>query len=221
MLLPPSGIPISYFLCNQCGFCYAPEFFEWSLEDFEKKIYNEHYIEIDPEYLEARPRRNFLLLEELFGEEKNKIRHLDYGGGNGLLSKLLCEAGWNSTTYDPFVNRDINIDSLGKFDLISAIEVVEHVPNVEELISNLSTLLVEDGIILISTVVSDGSIEAGKRLSWWYAAPRNGHISLFTYESLKVLGKTKGFLFSSAGGSLHIFYRKIPDWAGQTFKENT
>jgi hypothetical protein len=46
-----AGVPIHYFRCEQCGFCFAPEFADWQLEDFEAKIYNDDYIRVDPDYL--------------------------------------------------------------------------------------------------------------------------------------------------------------------------
>jgi len=58
--------------------------------------------------LSLRPTNNAEVLVELFGSQKDKIMHLDYGGGNGLLSKLLREEGWNSASYDPFVDHGMN-----------------------------------------------------------------------------------------------------------------
>ena len=86
--LPLSGIPIYYYSCDTCGFCFAPEFSKWNLTDFETKIYNDDYILFDPDYLSVRPNGNAKTLVEMFGGQQNQINHLDYGGGNGLLSKL-------------------------------------------------------------------------------------------------------------------------------------
>jgi hypothetical protein len=33
---------------------------------------------------------------------------------------------------------------------------------------------------MFSTLLSDGNIKLGQKLTWWYASPRNGHISLFS-----------------------------------------
>jgi hypothetical protein len=40
--------------------------------------------------------------------------------------------------------------------------------------------------VLFSTLLSDGEIVRGRPLRWWYAAPRNGHISLFSAQSLRL-----------------------------------
>ncbi len=79
--LPLSGIPIYYFLCSQCNFCFAPEIYCWKIEEFEQKIYNSDYIKVDPDYRYKRPYNNSQLVMTLLNSQTNNIKHLDYGGG--------------------------------------------------------------------------------------------------------------------------------------------
>ena len=72
---------------------------------------------------------------EGFGDWGKELRHLDYGGGRGLLSDLLREKGWRSESYDPFVDRSVSLQDLGPFDLVTAYEVFEHVPDVRRLVA--------------------------------------------------------------------------------------
>lgn len=211
--LVPSGIPVYYYLCNGCQFCWAPWIAGWTPVEFEERIYNQDYILVDPDYLDARPRGNVQSLISTFGEHGCNIRHLDYGGGAGLLSRLLNEAGWKSLCYDPFTNGGVDISGLGRFDLITAYEVFEHVPDVDGLIKKLALLLAPDGIVLFSTMVSDGRVVSGQRLTWWYAAPRNGHISLHSRKSLAILGEKQGFRLVSFSDGLHMYCSQIPVWA--------
>lgn len=102
VFLAPSDKWIDYFLCDQSGFCFVPEMYAWSFDEFGKHIYNQDYEAIDPDYKHARPQSNAQLIEQLFAGSKIHLRHLDYGGGSGLLSRILCGKGWDSTTYDPF-----------------------------------------------------------------------------------------------------------------------
>jgi len=214
-----AGIPIYYAICGDCGFCFAPEFGDWSVEEFEARIYNKDYILVDPDYVEKRPRGNAAMLLSMFAGQDTAIRHLDYGGGNGLLSRLLRESNWNSSTYDPFVDRQRPVDSLGKFNLITAFEVFEHVPNAQELMTNLRTLLSPDGLILFSTLLSDGNIEAKKRLNWWYASPRNGHVSLFSRKSLEILAHNSNWKFGSFSTGFHAFCASVPPpWAAHVIQ---
>lgn len=213
MWLRPAGVPIYYAICGDCGFCFAPEFADWSLEAFEERIYNKDYILVDPDYVEKRPRQNAGMLLSMFPSAGTAIRHLDYGGGNGMLSRLLREAKWDSSTYDPFVDKERPVASLGKFNLITAFEVFEHVPDVQALMADLRTLLSPGGLILFSTLLSDGNIDAQQRLNWWYASPRNGHISLFSRKSLGILAQNNEWKCGSFSDGFHVFFTSVPPWA--------
>ena len=212
--LPRADVPVRYLLCSGCGFCFAPDICAWPPEEFERRIYNDTYVQVDPDYLDARPRNNAALMQALFRSPGPSVRHLDYGGGNGLLSRLLCEAGWNSVSYDPLADKSIDPAQLGRFDLISAFEVFEHVPDVQALMRDLRARLVEDGMLVFSTVTSDGEIHPQQPLTWWYASPRNGHISLFARASLDALAQQNGFRHGSMNSALHLFFKSIPSWAG-------
>lgn len=216
--LPLSGEPIYYFLCDGCGFCFAPAICAWPVQKFKDWIYNDGYAEVDPDYLEVRPRANAALLEQAFGEQRDQIRHLDYGGGNGALSAELRRLGWNSESYDPFQDAGVDLASLGRFDLITSYEVFEHVPDPNALMDTLHDLLKPVGLILFSTLVSDGQVQAKQRLNWWYAAPRNGHISLYSSASLQHLAEQRGFFVASFSAAYHVMAKEIPAWAQHLVK---
>ncbi len=210
--LPPAGRLVPYVQCRSCGFAFAPEFAAWTAGDFAREIYNAGYGQVDPDHADLRPRSNAGLLQDTFGERGPALRHLDYGGGAGRMSELLQAAGWNSTCYDPFFAAAEA--PAGRFDLITCFEVFEHVADVRELARRLDTLLATGGLILVSTLVSDGELAPGRPLTWWYASPRNGHISLFTARSLGLLATRQGWNFGSFSPGLHLFWRgPFPAWA--------
>jgi hypothetical protein len=208
-----AGVPIYYRRCGSCEYTWAPEFRQWADSDFLNHIYNEDYVHVDPDYLSARPQNNAHLLAQLLGKERGRIRHLDYGGGNGALSALLAQQDWNTASFDPFPGDGTTAESLGKFNLITSFEVFEHVPDPDSLMANLRTLMDEQCLVLFSTVVSDGNIRPDGRLTWWYASPRNGHISLFSTRSLALLAERHGLNFHSFGPTTHCFYNVMPAWA--------
>jgi len=215
-----AGIPVYYALCSKCGFCFAPELANWKLQEFEEKIYNDDYVAVDPDYIDVRPRGNAANLIAMFGDRALGIRHLDYGGGGGLLSGILKQAKWQSISYDPFVDKDLRIEQLGRFDLITAFEVFEHVPDVHQLMTNLYSLLSPNGIVLFSTLVSDGNIQPKQRISWWYASPRNGHISLFSKNSLAMLAQQYRVNFGSFSAGFHVFFTNVPAWADHLIRNS-
>ncbi len=213
VMLPPSGLRVAYERCDSCGFCFAPEIMAWPLERFEREIYNGQYPLVDPDYLDVRPRANAAGLQSLFRGSAPPITHLDFGGGSGLMSKVLREAGWQSSTYDPFADRGADVNALGRFNLVTAFEVFEHVPDVNDLMKQLKALLAPQGVVIFSTLTSDEDIVPGKPLTWWYASPRNGHISLFSKKSLATLARNHGFMFASFAPGLHLMFTQVPGWA--------
>ena len=223
IFLPLSGIPIYYLLCTTCGFCFAPECYTWTKQEFSDRVYNQGYAAIDPDYAEIRPTGSANSLISMFGgkEYSHDIRHLDYGGGNGRLTALLQQNGFNSSYYDPFVHSDEELGNLGKFNLITAIEVFEHVPDVHQLMRELNQLLTDDGIVLFTTGISDGLIQDKKKVtSWWYTAPRNGHISIFSSNSISRLAQQYGFLFGTGGWHILLKQRSVPRFAEHIIKVN-
>lgn len=211
--LPLSGKPVYYHRCTDCGYTWAPEFANWSDDDFLREIYNDGYAAVDPDYAESRPLGNAQSIMKTFGQSRDQLRHLDYGGGNGRLSAALVAQGWQSASYDPFPARSGTPHAGSRYNLITAFEVFEHVPQPQAMMASLAVLLDEPGLLLFSTLVSDEQIRPGKRLTWWYASPRNGHISLFSRKSLKLLAKRHGLRFGSFNDNLHFCTRQIPDWA--------
>jgi SAM-dependent methyltransferase len=216
--LPLAGLPIYFRRCDSCFFSFAPEFWNWSDADFVEKIYNDEYVEVDPDYVEARPQANADFLKKILGDQAESFRHLDYGGGSGRLSQILKGHGWRSETYDPFPDDGRSIETIGKFNLITAFEVFEHVPHVAALMENLTQLMSEGAVVLFSTLITDGNIKPNERLAWWYASPRNGHISLFSKKSLYLLGLKHNLNLGSFSQGLHCFYRDVPSWAAHIIK---
>ena len=133
---------IGYEECSNCGLIFSREMCSWEENKFKSQIYNEEYIKVDTDYKKIRPINTANHLNNLLG--KLPLSHLDYGSGNGLMSNVLKEYGWNYTAYDPFMGHKLPTN---KFELITLIEVLEHHPNPVKLVTTLYDLLSNNGII--------------------------------------------------------------------------
>ncbi len=214
--LDASGIPIYYHRCPACGFIFTTAFDHFTNEDFERYIYNAEYPLIDPDYELARPRGNAGILSNLFQVARPR-RMLDYGGGSGVLAETLRIVGFSRVeTYDPFVPR-FNTRPSDRFDCVVCFEVVEHSTDPVSLFADMNDTLDDPGIILFSTLVQPADIDR-QGLNWWYAAPRNAHVSLYTRTSLHKIGERFGFYLGSFTESYHVFFREIPDFARHFIK---
>jgi Methyltransferase domain len=207
-----SGVPIYYHRCPVCQFIFTTALDDFTKEDFERYVYNDQYPLIDPDYQEVRPRGNATLVGRLFSEAK-PARILDYGGGNGTLAELLRDAGFpHVETYDPFVPR-FSEKPTGLFDCVICFEVLEHSTDPPRTLRHMVEFLTDTGIMLISTLLQPGDIDR-QGLSWWYAAPRNAHVSLYSKTSLEKLAERLGFQVHSLDESYHMLYRQNSHLAG-------
>jgi SAM-dependent methyltransferase len=145
-----------------------------------------------------------------FPEAHGSARILDYGGGAGVFAERLREQGFSAATYDPF--SSFNQMPAEKFDLVTCFEVMEHVPSPQTTVAAMVSLLKQPGLILFSTLVQPENFESVE-LNWWYASPRNGHISLYSPQSLALLFNPHGLKVASFNANLHIAYAQVPPFA--------
>jgi SAM-dependent methyltransferase len=202
-LFGPAHITVTWHRCTRCGFLFTTFFDDWTPADFRRYIYNDDYVKVDPEYTGDRPRRTAAgLALMLKGQEDARI--LDYGSGSGVFSEHMHELGFKRTeNYDPFSSATM---PTGLFDFITCVEVIEHVPQPRHLFSNIRSLLNQDGCVLIGEALQPPDIET-IRCSWWYVAPRNGHISMFADRTLAIIANQFGMSFHRGDGGLHAMHR--------------
>jgi hypothetical protein len=208
--LPLSGYPVYFRRCGQCGFAFTTAFDSWDPKAFHEHIYNRDYIVVDPDYIDLRPSGNAKLVASSFPDARQSTEILDFGGGAGVFADRLREQGFSASTYDPF--SSFNQMPQQRFDLLTCFEVMEHVPFPQTTVATMVSLLKSPGAILFSTLVQPADFEV-TGLNWWYAAPRNGHISLYSSESLALLFKPHGMRVGSFNANLHIAYAQIPPFA--------
>lgn len=201
-----SGIPIYYYRCSSCGFLFSRALDSWTIDDFNRWIYGDTYGLVDPDCLGERPRNFAETLARILDGEQGKISGLDYGGGSGLLSQLMNAVGFNFVSWDPMTDAQETAPS-GPFDLITAIEVVEHVPDPIQLFRSVSDRLSDDGIFLFTTQTSD-QVPPEELMRWWYVAPLNGHISVMTTAALEHLCASNGLTQSGHFDHIHFTYKR-------------
>jgi 2-polyprenyl-6-hydroxyphenyl methylase/3-demethylubiquinone-9 3-methyltransferase len=215
--LPLSGTPVYYRRCQLCGFLFTDAFDDWSEADFKANIYNDGYIEVDPDYREVRPNNSSRFIQQLFAARKAELRVLDYGGGDGLLSATLRGAGFlEAQTFDPFV-PDFARRPQAKFDLVTCFETLEHMPDPMTGISDIVSFTKEQGLVMFSTVLQPPDFET-HGVGWWYVGPRNGHVSIFSRAALGRAWQRYSYQIASFNDNLHIAYRTLPEFARHLLK---
>jgi 2-polyprenyl-6-hydroxyphenyl methylase/3-demethylubiquinone-9 3-methyltransferase len=190
---PPTGEVVPYYRCPNCGFIFTTYCDRWTQEEFRRRIYNDEYekADYDPAIVDGlratvsyQKGKN---LAALLTGSKDRIRLLDFGasGNPGRTGQALIDSGFNVTSYEPYFG-DSSTRVEGTFDVIYALEVFEHCNDLAGVADFIAEHLAENGLLYFSTLLhpypSNDSV-----LDSWYIAPRNGHISIFTFQAIAVL----------------------------------
>ncbi len=197
----PSGINLPWHRCDNCGFLFTPFFDDWTPDDFSQFIYNQDYALVDPDYLSARPKRMAEHMAQILAGFKD-ARILDYGAGANVFAARMMELGFSHVdSYDPF---SLPTRPEGRFDIVLCIEVIEHSPSPHSILADMLSFLVEDGCILIGETLQPPNIDT-ILCSWWYVAPRNGHVSTYADRTFATLAERAGLIFHRGSGHPHVF----------------
>jgi Methyltransferase domain len=163
----PRGLEFPYFLCSECG-SLQTENPTWLSKDYRS-----------PDFMPdtgavQRALRNHALILMLAKTLRLKTI-LDYGGGDGLLCRLLRDRGLAAETMDeceePWYARGYEGSLSKQYDLITAFEVFEHLPQPG---ATLDQLFRTPRFIIAST-----EVYSGQESNWWYLGPPGeapGHV---------------------------------------------
>ena len=136
-------------------------------------------------------------------------RFLDYGGGYGLLSRIMRDRGFNFENHDPFTKQIFPTSGLTssnpleqKYDAVTLIEVALHF---EDPLQEFKKLLELSDNVLFTAVLTDKKLDS----DWWYLSPETGqHIALFSRKTLEEIADKLGVHVTSDGKFFHVFHRK-------------
>ncbi len=192
------GVTADIFQCDACGFLYCP------------RLHNplDHYASMeDSEYEATRQQRALQfarLLSKIPAVAPGK-RLLDIGAGSGILVEEARKRGCEAIGIEPSVylasaarQRDLPViegsfpnDAIaGQFDVITLIDVIEHVDNPLEILNSARQLLAPDGVCVL--VTPDVGSVAARLLGWRWWHFRVAHIGYFNERTLALLLRNGG-----------------------------
>jgi len=199
---------VKYYKCSSCGQMQTEEPY-WLGEAYQTAITSQ-----DIGLLE----RNISLKDTVYrlaiDHFDTSRKMLDFGGGYGILVRLLRDKGLDFYRQDIYcdnifaVNHDITDlrPEEQHFELLTCFEVFEHTYEPIELFESLTKLSAH---ILVSTLlVPETKIKSSA--DWWYISPETGqHVAFYTLNSLEVVARRFNLNLYSNGENLHLFTTKI------------
>jgi 2-polyprenyl-3-methyl-5-hydroxy-6-metoxy-1,4-benzoquinol methylase len=127
---------------------------------------------------------------------------LDFGSGpEPVLADLMTQRGCNVSIEDPFFAPG---ERPGKFDLVTSLEVFEHLNNPYEILCRLGRRLKRDGTLCISTLFLPESLEDFEP---WHYRNDSTHIGFFTVDGLIRAARRAGFIPERCDGIRYISFR--------------
>ncbi|HJV34866.1 class I SAM-dependent methyltransferase [Geomonas sp.] len=182
-------IPVTYHACPACGTLqlHTPN---WLDEAYSLNHYPDPDVSRLMRSLAVQRVIRCLRAESLLPKVP---RCLDEGAGLGLLVCLLRDDGYDAWGHDPyakpvFAERYISRElPAGFFDLITAIEVIEHTVETIDFVQELAERLSPKGTLLLSTELYD-STRFPDPSKWTYLAQDYGqHISFLSSMGLQAV----------------------------------
>ena len=133
-------------------------------------------------------------------------KFVDWGGGYGLLTRIMRDRGFDFQNFDPYVKNlfasNAQVSVLPSSNLVVASEVFLHIPDPVRQIEELLRLT---DFLLLTAVIPPKKVDQ----SWWYFMPITGqHISIYTVASLESIANQLGVRLVSDGRFFHLFYKK-------------
>ena len=185
--------------CTKCAFVYIVNPF-WLVESFKSELNGLDIGSVDRCLVVAD------FVDSFVGSANDRNRvFLDWGGGYGLLARLMRDRGLNFESYDPFVSplftEPANNQVGNRYELVTLSEVVLHLTDPVEV---LREILLTSDLVLFTAVIAPETIPVG----WWYLMPETGqHVAIYHVRTLDALAQELGVRITSDGRFFHVLHR--------------
>lgn len=192
------GETATIYRCGDCGFKFCPEVS--NAVEFYEEMEDTGYVETEgPRRLQADKLVQSILKHKASG------RLLDVGAGSGILVSSANDHGFEAEGVEPSkwlctqaTSRGLNIHHgvlpnptvQGPFDVVTVVDVIEHVDDPVGLMEEVANVMSVDGIGMVVTPDVDSFFAKLLKMKWWHF--RIAHIGYFNTENLTLALENAG-----------------------------
>jgi 2-polyprenyl-3-methyl-5-hydroxy-6-metoxy-1,4-benzoquinol methylase len=201
---------VSYFRCSRCFFIQTEEPY-WLEEAYQLGaigaldvgIISRNWMSVN---------KTKIILKKLWANFDDFCA-VDFGGGNGMFVRMMRDLGFKFYLQDLYAEnlyaRYFQITDLPlntKYNILTAFEVLEHLPNPVEEIKKMFNL---SDILLFSTELQPSN-EISEIEKWWYIVPEGGqHISFYNKLTFQQIESLLNVNYYTDNNNLHILSKNV------------
>jgi hypothetical protein len=190
---------IDYFRCTECDSLQTEEPY-WLAEAYADA---RRFTDTDVARRAFRTQVTCFFLSKLLNVSRDD-RIIDWGGGDGLTTRLLRDAGLNAFNYDHYAANAYALGFDGhpdeKYRMVTAIEVLEHFAYPRQELDRV--FAVEPAVFYLTT-----GLYSGQDAGWPYLTPYSGrHVFLYSDKALRYIAGRYGYEVE-VGRNSAVYYR--------------
>jgi hypothetical protein len=141
----------------------------------------------------------------------NDKKYLDFGGGYGILTRILRDVGFDFYWHDPYTRNlfakgfEYNLENRERLEAVTSFETFEHFPDPVNEINKIVNI--SDNVIFTTELYNHKNVPDTEE--WWYYSLEHGqHISFYSLETLKFIAKKYNMNLYSNKRDIHLLSKK-------------
>lgn len=191
------GVTTELYQCQNCAFVQSSE--TDNVLSYYEQLEDQGY----ESSREARALQADKILEQI-SKIKTSGKLFDVGAGSGILLESAAKFGYRASGVEPShwlseqakarglaVREGIFVPSKEEFDIITLIDVIEHVDNPHQLVLDIYNSLRPGGILVLATPDFSSLFAKVMKHRWWHY--RIAHIGYFNRQNLNYLLTKVGY----------------------------
>ena len=193
-----------FYKCPECSLIFSEEI---PGKEEEEKHYKTQWETTDPDFWKGQVD----VLVQLINNYRTPKHILDFGSGSGEMTREFQKRGYDITPLEPMIHGYLKEQRYSaQFDVVIAVEVLEHLSDPWCEIREIEKVLAPYGIVIFSTLLTNEFIDHPNAVNhfqnWWYKDDPT-HISFFCNHVLSKMADMGNYDIDIIGNKVFVLKR--------------